>query len=237
MLVASTNRSGLRISDLEDQRNLLSAILASEAESQHSFNQETVVGNQESLHLDLNTNELAMETFDSQQLHDILEEPDDEVYDYIIPQSIVNRLAVAAAISSATTSATLSLISLQEKLKEGGNWYQLPNVLVDLILCYLGDADMCGYLLMTSKSTFQPDEVVYRFICEYVYTHQSVRKACSIEHWKTWRNMLIYRPRLRTNGFYTLRTLLARHITMMRFGKRRYMNLLRYGTTISHILS
>lgn len=27
-----------------------------------------------------------------------------------------------------------------------------------------------------------------------------------VENWLTWRNMLVYRPRLRTNGFYTLRT-------------------------------
>lgn len=88
----------------------------------------------------------------------------------------------------------------------GGPWQYLPEVVVDRILCYLGDPDSCGYLLMTSKSTFRPSERVYHYLCELIYPRQTVKKAVVLERWKTWKNMLVHRPRLRTNGFYTLRT-------------------------------
>ena len=47
-----------------------------------------------------------------------------------------------------------------------GSWHHLPTELVDKILFYLADVDMCGYLQIASKSTFKPSEVIYKYLCE-----------------------------------------------------------------------
>jgi hypothetical protein len=88
---------------------------------------------------------------------------------------------------------------------EAGPWIRLPIEVVDKILVYLGDPDMVGYLMVASKSVFQPSERVYKFLCEFIYPRQTVKKCVVLERWKSWQHMLINRPRLRTNGFYSLR--------------------------------
>jgi hypothetical protein len=85
-------------------------------------------------------------------------------------------------------------------------WKQLPQVVVDIVLVYLGDPDMCGYLSMISKTVFQPSETVYRFLCQYIYPKQALKRFCDIRRWGTWKEMLTLRPRIRTNGFYFLKT-------------------------------
>lgn len=91
--------------------------------------------------------------------------------------------------------------------EKGGNWHLLPQVIVDDILCFLGDPDSLGYLCIASCSTFQPSEKVYRYFCDQIYPRQVAKKGLyRLDRWVTWRNMLVNRPRLRTNGFYTLRT-------------------------------
>jgi hypothetical protein len=88
---------------------------------------------------------------------------------------------------------------------------RLPHDVADRILVYLGDADMCGYLNMVAKTNcFYPSETVYKFLCELTYLTQSKKKLIVVENWKSWRNMLVSRPRLRTNGFYCLRTLYSK---------------------------
>ena len=58
-----------------------------------------------------------------------------------------------------------------------------------------GDVDMYGYLIMTCKFTFQPNENVYiDAVVNISIQKHAVRKVCSIDRWKTWKNMLIYRP-------------------------------------------
>jgi hypothetical protein len=106
-------------------------------------------------------------------------------------------------LNMATTSSTTNEIVA---LKKPGPWIYLPQVIVDIILQYAGDPDLCGYLLMTSKTVFQPSEKVYQFICEYIYRRQTARAKCDIHRWKSWRDMLINRPRLRTNGYYAMKT-------------------------------
>ena len=69
---------------------------------------------------------------------------------------------------------------------------------------------MVGYLMMTSRSTFHPSEKVYRYLCEIIYPKQTVKKKLIVENWQKWENMLRHRPRLRTNGFYTLCTIASK---------------------------
>lgn len=89
---------------------------------------------------------------------------------------------------------------------EQGPWIHLPVELLDKILFFLGDPDMFGYLAMASKSVFHPNERCFRFLCELIYSRQTARGALGLGKWSSWRSMLIHRPRLRTNGFYSLRT-------------------------------
>lgn len=86
-------------------------------------------------------------------------------------------------------------------------WLKLPTEISHKIIIMLGDVDMCGYLNMIAKNNpFRPSEYVFRNICQNIFTNQTVNKKFQLDKWKTWKNMMIYRPRLRTNGFYCLRT-------------------------------
>ncbi len=93
---------------------------------------------------------------------------------------------------------------------ECGPWIRLANELVDKILIYVGDADMCGYLRIASKTVFQPSETVYKFLCEISYLRQVAKKQLLLSNWNTYYIMLVNRPRLRLNGFYSLKTLFSR---------------------------
>lgn len=93
---------------------------------------------------------------------------------------------------------------------DSGPWHQLVPELVDKILIYMGDVDMCGYLGMASKTVFKPSEAVYRALCEMIYLKQTAKKQLLLSNWVTFKNMIINRPRLRLNGFYTLKTLYSR---------------------------
>jgi hypothetical protein len=87
----------------------------------------------------------------------------------------------------------------------------LPQDVTNKILIFLSDPDMYGYLNFIAKTNpFKPNEVVYKSLCSIIYTAQSKKKSLNVENWKTWKNMLVYRPRIRTNGFYSLRTLYSR---------------------------
>jgi hypothetical protein len=90
-------------------------------------------------------------------------------------------------------------------------WTYLPVELVDIILSYLTDSpDTFGSLLIATKVAFQPTERLFRALCEYIYTKQTGRAFFKLEAWKSWKNMIINRPRLRTNGFYSLKTLFTK---------------------------
>ncbi len=104
-----------------------------------------------------------------------------------------------------------STIEEEIENKIPSKWYNLPPDIVHRLLYFMFDIDMCGYLMMVSKkSPFKPTELYYRSLCEYVYGAQTMRGRLILENWKSWQRMLAYRPRLRTNGFYCLKTLFSR---------------------------
>ncbi len=85
-------------------------------------------------------------------------------------------------------------------------WFTLPHEIAGIITDFLGDVDMCGRLNMISKLwAIRYDEFGYRKLCT-VYLLQTSKKKLDVDKWKTWQNMLTFRPRLRTNGFFWLRT-------------------------------
>lgn len=70
---------------------------------------------------------------------------------------------------------------------------------------------MCGVVTRLSKQKiFRPTEAVYRFFCERIYLAQTAKGQLRIENWRSWKRMLVMRPRLRVNGFYCLKTLYTR---------------------------
>lgn len=64
---------------------------------------------------------------------------------------------------------------------EGGRWHTLPKEVVDKILIILGDADMLGYISITSKSTFRPSEAVYQYLCSITYPMQTTKKTLQVQ--------------------------------------------------------
>lgn len=104
---------------------------------------------------------------------------------------------------------------------KSGPWFRLPQVLVDCILSFIDDPDSIGYLLLASKSTFPPTELTFRRLCEYIYPRQTARRQLRLQNWQSWRNMLTLRPRLRTNGIYTLRTLFSKSYSNDAFWEER----------------
>lgn len=96
-------------------------------------------------------------------------------------------------------------------LKRESIWYGLPPDISTIVLLFLGDIDWCGYLKQVAKiHPFRANELVYRFLCEHIYPAQTRLGKLQVEKWRTWEQMAIHRPRLRTNGVYSLRTLFTR---------------------------
>jgi len=112
------------------------------------------------------------------------------------------------------------------KLENRNAWFTVPVEISDMILSFLGDIDMCGYLPMIAKETaIIPSETVYELLCRQVYLRQSSKKLINVSNWGSWRNMLIFRPRLRTNGFYSIRTSFWKAPCNDAFWEEKNMNL------------
>lgn len=175
---------GVRVCDLEDEETLQATMAASAAD-------DAVVAMDDA-------NALIDETKAGSEL-------DEELY--------VEDVVEGSKISLPQASATCEPVPVapaKGKQPEGGPWIRLPNELTDRILMYVGDPDMCGYLLMASKSVFQPREHIYRYLCEAIYPRQTVKKTAHLEKWTSWKHMLVQRHRLRTNGLYSLRTMFTK---------------------------
>ena len=99
---------------------------------------------------------------------------------------------------------------LTEEQKSRSKWWLLPQELADRILLFVGSIDMLGYVQLIAKTNpFRPSEYAWRQMAKQTYPRQfGAATRLIIENWGgSWRNLVIHRPRLRTNGFYTLRTL------------------------------
>lgn len=86
-------------------------------------------------------------------------------------------------------------------------WLLLPVDVGDMVIEYISDVDTYGYLHCISPGwPIMPNEDAYKRICIYIFSCQSLKKQINVEKWGSAKNMLINRPRLRTNGFYSLKT-------------------------------
>lgn len=184
---------GMSVAELEEQQNLLLTL----AESKQEESAATL--------LQANSPEVSERQWDEKEsrVSELEAECEDEF-------SQTNVLTTAEEDTLNAFIRDHEIHHNAEIAKTGGPWYRLPQVLVDYILLYVGDPDVLGYLLIASKVTFQPSEKVYKFLCEQIYPRQTQKKVCRIERWKSWRSMLVNRPRLRTNGIYTMRTMFSK---------------------------
>jgi len=187
----TTMKVGLRISDLEDQRNLFSAILASETDqivdtlllSHHQDDpHQNQIQTQNEVSFSSGHANIINDGENGSYHHELIEEEqrifydqynDDDDDDEDEDDGNHDQFDSLFLPSTATTTYTNNS---NGQLEDGGQWYQLPYVLVDIILQYVGNIDMYGYLLMTCKSTFQPTEHSFQYLCQYIYLQQSLRK-------------------------------------------------------------
>ncbi len=95
----------------------------------------------------------------------------------------------------------------QIQKSEASIWSYFLTDVAEIVLEFLDDVDMCGYLNCVAKAwTIRPTERTYSRLCHRIYLRQTEKKTINLHQWMTWRTMLICRSRLRTNGFYWLRT-------------------------------
>jgi hypothetical protein len=107
-------------------------------------------------------------------------------------------------------STSLEAVGLSKKKKNKcptDMWNFLPRDVGRIICLLLGDVDMLGYLLQIAKEwVIFGDEQIYQELATRVYLSQTNKKLLNVHKWGNWLGMLMHRPRIRTNGFYSLRT-------------------------------
>jgi len=201
-LRVKAHQLGLKVSELEEQQALVETIEASRT-SEQSMPKDII----EQV-VKLSSEEVsAVAAFPKAHSTRKIELEEDDDAQYFDKDSVLFKPRANQNIHSNNNNV---VPELSELVEEGGKWHTLPYEMVDRILMFLGDIDMMGYLAITSRTTFQPSEVVYEYLCRITYPMQTAKKTLQVENWLNWKNMLIHRPRLRTNGFYTLRTMYSK---------------------------
>ncbi len=185
---------GVRVCDLEEEEVLIQSI-----EANLNLNPtELVTSNATDHQISRNTLYPSVNSNEKPNKEDLAEHDDfhklKESHASIIPKKSIKSSASASESAPASTISAL----IGPVIDDGsGPWIHLMQELVDKILIYVGDIDMCGYLKQTCKTVFQPTERVYRFLAEVIYLRQASRKQLVVSNWLSYGNMLIHRPRLR----------------------------------------
>lgn len=113
-------------------------------------------------------------------------------------------------LADSMAAVTLGVTNPKKKKKHpppANMWNYLPREVGRVVCLLLGDVDMLGYLLCVSREwVIFGDEKIYEEVASRVYLSQTDKKLLNVSKWGSWREMLVYRPRIRTNGFYSLRT-------------------------------
>jgi hypothetical protein len=209
------NELGVKVSDLEESEALNATLEASKSATGVLEGNPKVASNVQSTALSV------LRKVTKQDKYEEMEEDDDEEtrqLNKLINSHLKYKLS-ATNINPRDTESKAALNCIEER--EGGPWGRLPQELVDKVLIYLGDIDMCGYLHQVSKSTFIPSEKVYQYLCTRTYPSQTGKRILQVKNWYSWQHMLVHRPRLRTNGFYTLRTQYTKAFCADRFWEEK----------------
>jgi len=96
-------------------------------------------------------------------------------------------------------------------------WFNLPSDITILVHQFMGCIDTAGYMSMlchgaryANGGLFYVAEKVYQHLCQQIFLKQFHARKLALTNFKSWKSMAIYRPRLRTNGFYSLRTVYSK---------------------------
>ena len=115
-----------------------------------------------------------------------------------------------SALTASLEAMVLPHVNSNNKKKnrpEENMWTYLPRDVGRIICIFLGNIDMLGYLLRISKEwVIFGDEQIHQEFATRVYSGQTNKKLLKVQKWGSWLEMLIHRARIRTNGFYALRT-------------------------------
>ncbi len=105
-------------------------------------------------------------------------------------------------------------ISEDSNIEQISIWFLLPKELAEYILIILGNIDMMGILQCVCKSKnfpFLPTEKVYKSIYSYIYpATNKIPISLLMNRFGSYKSILINKPRIRFNGFYSLRTTYTR---------------------------
>jgi F-box protein 9 len=110
-------------------------------------------------------------------------------------------LGLVSAKSDSKVEQRQKQANLEELVEQGGLMMLLPDELIHRIMSHL-DIYMYAQCALVSSTwrSFTRTEAAYRVVCERTYLHQSKRKQLNLTRFKTYRNMLATRPRVRTGG-------------------------------------
>lgn len=210
----AAQKVGKRVSDLEEEASMLSAMqqsLENDKQNEHETERTSTIDNPrvsaailvssgDDRNRTVETGKVAANNCDPSLADDNDHDDLDQPHEFENISSSYDYNQTASHLNASTSTDE----SIQEK---PSIWLKLPVELAQRILIILGDVDMLGYLnLVAKRNPFKPTEYVYRTLCHDIFPRQTIKKKLLVERWRSWRNMLIHRPRIRTNGFYCLRT-------------------------------
>ena len=102
---------------------------------------------------------------------------------------------------------------LSPEQRRASPWWLLPPEMADRICELIGDPDCLGLLCCLAKTNgLGPSEMAYKQMAHQLYPRQfGPRTGLNVANWgHSWRSLLINRPRIRVNGFYTLKTMFTK---------------------------
>lgn len=166
-------------------------------------------------------------------LHDLsLEEPGEDNASYSSNSTVI--LDSASMIFSSTPQADGAIDDVRVPNVEEENsviWDRLPAEMAIQVHAFVGDVDMFGVFALLNRSIaasarvvytaptpglFMVREVMWKQFCEQTFPRQFAslmgleRMKLPTDKFSSWKDMAIMRPRIRTNGFYSVRTMYSR---------------------------
>jgi hypothetical protein len=195
-LAAAAAAAGMRVSDYEAQQQLAQAIhesTASDAPAETSAATEQVAVTAAAAD-DSEANMIVAADSDS--------DDDDDCDDTASSVSSIDPAAVVLA----TTDAAADTEPSSEQPEEDRNiMLELSDDALRRIMLYLEPEAIAQCCIVHRHWTFGKDEGLCEELCRRIYLQQTRKHSLSVTRWKSWRRMLINRPRLRTSGMYILR--------------------------------
>jgi hypothetical protein len=196
-LAAAAAAAGMRVSDYEAQQQLDQAIhesTASDAPAETSAATEQAAV--AAVAADSEANMVVAADSDS--------DDDDDCDDTASSVSSIDPAATVLAATEAVAEAADTEPS-SEQPEDRNIMLELSDDALRRIMLYLEPEAIAQCCIVHKHWTFGRDEGLCEELCRRIYLQQTRKHSLSVTRWKSWRRMLINRPRLRTSGMYILR--------------------------------